>query len=381
MRVSKVYSAQYTMLLRSAEPRFSSPTQRVEIKDMALSGVADYTSSWAGASPTKQAHCMAGGIVPNELKIFSGSSHPKLAQDIADHLSVPLGKAQTIKFTNENLKVKILENVRDADVFVVQTSCPPVNEGLMELFIMIHALKYASARRITAVLPYYPYTRSDKKDEPRISIAAALVADLLQTAGVDRVLTLDLHSPQEQGFFRIPSDHLTAVPLLCDTLLADGELENAVLVAADVGEAKDAGRAAKRLRLPLAIIDKRRYADDEKAAAVHIIGDVKGKRALLVDDEIATGGTILGAAEILLRNGARDVSVVAVHPVLCGTSVARLGGDLITRLTVTDSIPIPDAKIEGTLLQKKLSVISVSGLIADGIRRICDGRSVSELFR
>ena len=319
--------------------------------------------------------------MPNELKIFSGSSHPKLAQDIAGHLSVPLGKSQTIKFTNENLKVKILENVRDADVFVVQTSCPPVNEGLMELFIMIHALKYASARRITAVLPYYPYTRSDKKDEPRISIAAALVADLLQTAGVDRVLTLDLHSPQEQGFFRIPSDHLTAVPLLCDTLLAEGELDNAVLVAADVGEAKDAGRAAKRLRLPLAIIDKRRYADDEKAAAIHIIGDVRGKRALLVDDEIATGGTILGAAEILMRNGAKDVSVVAVHPVLCGSSVARLGGDIITRLTVTDSIPIPETKLGGTPLEKKLSVISVSGLIADGIRRICDGRSVSELFR
>ena len=251
----------------------------------------------------------------------------------------------------------------------------------MELFIMIHALKYASARRITAVLPYYPYTRSDKKDEPRISIAAALVADLLQTAGVDRVLTLDLHSPQEQGFFRIPSDHLTAVPLLCDTLLAEGELDNAVLVAADVGEAKDAGRAAKRLRLPLAIIDKRRYADDEKAAAIHIIGDVRGKRALLVDDEIATGGTILGAAEILMRNGAKDVSVVAVHPVLCGSSVARLGGDIITRLTVTDSIPIPETKLGGTPLEKKLSVISVSGLIADGIRRICDGRSVSELFR
>jgi ribose-phosphate pyrophosphokinase len=230
-------------------------------------------------------------------------------------------------------------------------------------------------------LPYYPYTRSDKKDEPRISIAAALVADLLQTAGVDRVLTLDLHSPQEQGFFRIPSDHLTAVPLLCDTMLAGGELENAVLVAADVGEAKDAGRAAKRLRLPLAIIDKRRYADDEKAFAVNIIGDVRGKRALLVDDEIATGGTILEAADILLRNGAREVAVVAVHPVLCGASVTRLSGDLITRLTVTDSIPIPQAKIEGTPLQKKLSVISVAGLISDGIRRISDGRSVSELFR
>jgi ribose-phosphate pyrophosphokinase len=324
---------------------------------------------------------VTGGIVPNELKIFSGSSHPKLAQDIADRLGVPLGKAQIIKFTNENLKVRILENVRDADVFVVQTSSTPVNESLMELFIMIHALKYASARRITAVLPYYPYARSDKKDEPRISITAALVADLLQTSGVDRILTLDLHSPQEQGFFRMPSDQLTAVPLLCDALFNNGELENAVLVAADVGEAKDAGRAAKRLRLPLAIIDKRRYADDEKAFAVHIIGDVKGKRALLVDDEIATGGTILEAAEILARNGAAEVSVVAVHPVLSGTAVSRLSHSPITKLTVTDSIPIPEAKIAGTPLQQKLSVVSVAGLIADGIRRISEGRSVSELFR
>src|SRR5262249_2258677 len=164
----------------------------------------------------------------------------------------------------------------------------------VELLIMLHALRYASARRITAVLPYYPYARSDKKDEPRISITAALIADLLQSAGADRVVTLDLHSPQEQGFFRMPSDHLTAVPLLCDHL-SRGNLDDAILVAADVGEAKDAGRAAKRLRLPLAIIDKRRYGDDEKAFAVHLIGDVAGKRALLFDDEIATGGTVLEA--------------------------------------------------------------------------------------
>jgi ribose-phosphate pyrophosphokinase len=318
--------------------------------------------------------------VSNELKIFSGSSHPKLAQDIADCLGVPLGQARINKFSNENIKVRILENVRDVDVFVVQTSCPPLNEALMELFIMIHALKYASARRITAVLPYYPYSRSDKKDEPRISITAALVADLLQTSGVDRVLTLDLHSPQEQGFFRMPSDHLTAVPLLCDTLLSRG-LEDVVLVAADVGEAKDAGRAAKRLRLPLAIIDKRRYADDEKAAAVHIIGDIKGKSALLVDDEIATGGTILEATDILLRNGAREVSVVAVHPVLSGSAIPKLGSSSLTRLMVTNSIPIPREKIEGQPLESKLSIVSVANLLADGISRIHDGRSVSELFR
>jgi ribose-phosphate pyrophosphokinase len=318
---------------------------------------------------------------PGKIKVFSGTSHPALADAMADHLGLALGQAKILKFTNENIKVRIQENVREADVFVVQTSAPPVNEGLMELLILIHALKYASARRITAVIPYYFYARSDKKDEPRISITAALVADLLQAAGADRVLTLDLHSPQVQGFFRIPADQLTAVPVLCDHMKARDDLGDAVLVAADVGEAKDAGRAAKRLQLPLAIIDKRRTDDDEKAIAVEIIGDIRGKRAILVDDEIATGGTILQATEILLDRGAREVEVMAVHPVFSGRAVELLAASPLTRLTVTDSIPISPEKRALGGFGKKLTVLPVALLLADAIERIHDGRSVSQLFR
>jgi len=318
---------------------------------------------------------------PGDIRVFSGTSHPALAGAIADHLGISLGQAKILKFTNENIKVKIQENVREADVFVVQTSAPPVNEGLMELLILIHALKYASARRITAVIPYYFYARSDKKDEPRISITAALVADLLQAAGADRVLTLDLHSPQVQGFFRIPADQLTAVPLLCDHMKARDDFRDAVLVAADVGEAKDAGRAAQRLQLPLAIIDKRRTGDDEKAIAVEIIGDIKGKRAILADDEIATGSTILQATEILLDRGAREVEVMAVHPVFSGQAVERLAASPLARLTVTDSIPVPLEKKARGGFEKKLTVLPVASLLADAIGRIHDGRSVSQLFR
>ena len=235
----------------------------------------------------------------NRLKVFSGSSHPQLAQEICDSLGIPLGKSHTIRFSNENLKVKIDENVQEQDVFLVQTACPPLSEGIIELLLLLDALKHSSARRVTAVLPYYPYARSDKKDEPRISITARLMADLLGTAGADRVLTLDLHSPQIQGFFPMPADHLTAVPVLCEHLKRTRNLSDAVVVAADVGEAKDAGKFAKRLDLPIAVIDKRRYGDDERPLAVAMVGDVVGKDCLLVDDEIATGSTIFEATEFL----------------------------------------------------------------------------------
>jgi len=308
------------------------------------------------------------------LKVFSGSSHPVLAREICDCLGISLGAVRTVRFSNENLKVKIEENVREHDVFVVQTSCPPLSEHIMELFILIDALKHASAKRVTAVLPYFPYARSDKKDEPRISITARLMADLLATAGADRVLTVDLHSPQIQGFFSMPADQLTAVPVLCDALKQRG-LEDNVVVAADVGETKDAGRFAKRLDLPIAIIDKRRTGDDEKAQARALIGDVRGKHALLVDDEIATGGTVFAATEFLLLEGARSVSAAVVHPVLSGRGPERLLKSPLERLLVTNTIPLrPDLKSE------KIEVLSVAPLIAEAIMRIHDGRSVSELF-
>ncbi len=307
--------------------------------------------------------------------MFSGSSHPALAEAICRHLGTPLGKSERIRFTNENLKVKIDENVREADVFVVQTAASPVNEGLVELLIMIDALRGASAGRITAVIPYLWYVRSDKKDEPRISITARLVADLLETAGVDRVITIDLHSPQVQGFFEVPTDQLTANPILVDYFKKRPDLENHVVVAPDAGEVKDAARIAKKLGVPLAIIDKRRFADDEKAHAVHLIGEVRGKRALIVDDEIATAGTICEAADFVTREGAQDVSVGVIHPVFSGPAVARLKKAALAEVVVTDTIPLTPEKQD-----PKFTVLSVARLLAEAIARIHDGRSVSELF-
>src|SRR5262245_34454451 len=215
-------------------------------------------------------------------RVFSGSAHPALARAVCRKLGILPGAARVHRFANDNVKVKIEENVRGADVYVVQPSCPPVSDGLMELLIFIDALKHASADRVTAVMPYFPYVRSDKKYEPRISITARLVADLLQTAGADRVLTLDLHSPQAQGFFRIPCDHRTAIDLLCDYFRETPERRaDLVVVAADIGEAKDAGRYAKRLGCPLAVIDKRRFGDEQSVKAVSLIGDVAGTRALV----------------------------------------------------------------------------------------------------
>ena len=308
------------------------------------------------------------------LKVFSGSSHPTLAREICDALGIPLGQVSTNRFSNENLKVTIEENVREVDVFVVQTSAPPLSENILELLILLDALRHASARRVTAVLPYYPYARSDKKDEARISITARLLADLLATAGADRVLTIDLHSPQIQGFFSMNADQLTAVPVLCDHLKNRG-LADTVVVAADVGEAKDAGRFAKRLGLPIAIIDKRRTGDDEKAQVRAVIGDVRGKHCLLVDDEIATGGTIFSATEFLLDQGATGVSAAVVHPVMSGRAYERLAASRLDNLLVTNTIPIPPEK-----MNPKIQILSVAPLLAEAITRIHDGRSVSELF-
>jgi ribose-phosphate pyrophosphokinase len=314
-------------------------------------------------------------VPQTQPKVFTGSAHPTLARAICAHLGVPLGRAHTVRFTNENLKVKIDENVRGADVYVVQPSCPPVSEGLIELLIMLDALRSASAERITAVTPYYPYVRSDKKDEPRISITARLMADLLETAGANRVIAVDLHSPQVQGFFRIPSDQLSARALLVEHFRKRPDLGEHVVVAPDAGEVKDAAGFAKRLGVPLAIVDKRRYGDDEKARAVHMVGDVAGKRALIIDDEIATGGTVIESADFVLRQGAKDVSVAVVHPVLSGNAVARLRAAPITELVVTDTIPLPPEKQD-----PKITVLSVANLLAEAIARVHDGRSVSELY-
>jgi len=311
----------------------------------------------------------------NALKVFTGSAHPALARAICAHLGIPLGRSHTVRFTNENLKVKIDENVRGADVFVVQPSCPPVSEGLVELLIMLDALQGASAERITAVTPYFPYVRSDKKDEPRISITARLMADLLQTAGADRVIAVDLHSPQVQGFFRIPSDQLSARDILVDHFRKRPDVAEHVVVAPDAGEVKDAAGFAKRLGVPLAIVDKRRFGDDEKARAVHLVGEVRGKRALIIDDEIATGGTVSESADFLLREGVKDISIAVVHPVLSGNAVARLRAAPIAEVVVTDTLPLPPEKQD-----PKITVLSIANLLAEAIARVHDGRSVSELY-
>jgi ribose-phosphate pyrophosphokinase len=310
----------------------------------------------------------------SDLRVLSCSSHPSLANAICRNLGLSLCHTTVLRFSNENIKVKIEENVRGADMFVIHTSCPPVSDGLIELLITIDALKHASADRITAVLPYYPYVRSDKKDEPRISITARLVADLLQTAGANRVLTLDLHSPQIHGFFHIPVDHLTAVGVLVDYFKTQ-KLDDWVVVAADAGEAKDAGRFAKRLHLPLAIVDKRRDGDDERAHAVHIIGEVAGKNALIVDDEIATGGTLMETCQLLHEHGVKKVTAGIIHPVLSGQAPARVRESHLETLVVTDSLPIPPEK-----MCDKIKTLSVAPVLANAITCIHDGRSVSALF-
>jgi ribose-phosphate pyrophosphokinase len=311
-----------------------------------------------------------------DIKIFSGSAHPALGQAICTHLGLPLGRSRLVRFSNENMLVQIEENVREADVFVVQPSCPPVSDGLVELLITLDALKHASAGRITAVLPYFPYARSDKKDRPRISITARLMADLLQTAGANRVLTMDLHSPQVQGFFRIPVDQLLAAPIICDYLVATRNLREYVIVAGDIGEAKGAEVYAHRLHLPVAIVDKRRYADDEQPKAVHLIGDVAGKTALIVDDEIASAGTVVEAARFVAAHGAAAVEAAAVHGVLSGRAVERLAQSPLRSVVVTDSVPVPPEKHNA-----KLTVLSVAPLFAAAIKAIHHGDSVSALFR
>jgi ribose-phosphate pyrophosphokinase len=308
------------------------------------------------------------------LKILSGNANIPLAEAICDHAGVKLGECEIVKFSNENLKVKICDSVRGQDVFIVQPSCPPVNEGIIELLIMIDAAKHASAGRITAVVPYFPYVRSDKKDEPRISITARLMADLLQTAGADRVMTMNLHSPQIAGFFRIPVDHLLAGRILCEHFKTQGT-ENTVVVAPDAGSAKRAGAYAVRLGLPLAILDKRRHDDTENPAIHNVIGDVKGKRALIFDDEIATGGSILEVVKALESLGVTEISACCVHAVLSANAPERLKNSSLNQFVATDSVFIPEEK-----RFDRMTVISVAEMFAKAIMYTNRGTSISALY-
>jgi len=310
----------------------------------------------------------------NTLKIFSGNANIPLAKAICTHAGVELGGCEIMKFSNENIKVKICDSVRGQDVFIVQPSCAPVSEGIMELLIMIDAAKHASAKRVTAVVPYFPYVRSDKKDEPRISITARLMADLLQAAGADRVMTMNLHSPQIQGFFRVPVDHLLAGRLLCEFFNTHG-LDNCVVVAPDAGSAKRAGAYAVRLGLPLAILDKRRSDDTENPVIHNVIGDVKGKRAIIFDDEIASGGSILEVVKALEYLGVTEISACCVHAVLSGNAAEKLKNSSLNKLVVTDTVFIPEEK-----KFDKLTIISVAELFARAIMYTNRGASISGLY-
>ena len=310
----------------------------------------------------------------DELKVFSGNGHPHLAQTVCKYLDIPIGKAEVFKFSNDNTFVRILENIRQRDVFIIQPICTPINDNLMELLIMIDAAKRASAGRVTAVVPFYGYGRTDKKDQPRVPITARLVADLLTAAGADRLLTIDLHAGQIQGFFNIPVDELTALTIL-SRYFQDKCLEDPVVVATDIGISKRARDMAERLGAPLAIIEKRRVGNEDKAESLNVIGDVEGKTALTFDDEVDTAGSLLSAATALKEKGVKDVYACVTHAVLSGDAAKRVVNGPFKELVVTDTIPLPEEKFNGVI-----TVLSVAQLLGEGIRRIHEGLSVGEMF-
>jgi ribose-phosphate pyrophosphokinase len=310
-----------------------------------------------------------------DFKVFSGTANPALTRDICNALGCPLGVAMIKKFADGETHLQIQENVRGADVFLVQPTCSPVDKNLMELLLMLDAFKRASAERITAVLPYYGYARQDRKDKPRMPISAKLVASLLEAAGANRVLALDLHAAQIQGFFDIPVDHLFAAPVLVEyfqTRFGKGDL---VIVSPDAGGVERARNFAKRLNAPLAIIDKRR-TEVNIAEVMNIIGDVSGKHCLMVDDLVDTAGTLVKGAEAVLDAGAKSVSACATHAVLSGPAVDRIAEAPIQELVVTDSIPLSDAAAGCA----KIRVRSIAPLLARGIQSIHEGGSISTLF-
>src|SRR5579884_906568 len=312
--------------------------------------------------------CKSGGAM-NKLSVFTGNANPVLAAAICRHLGIELGKAEVFQFSNENIFVKINENVRGNDVFVIQPFSSPVNRSIMELLIMIDALKRASAQRITAVIPYYAYGRTDKKDQPRVPITARLLADCITVAGANRVLTMDLHAGQIQGFFSIPVDELTAQNILA-RYIAGKKLTDFTVVATDTGFAKKARNFAERLNAPLAIVEKRRLGNDGQMESLGLIGNVAGRHAVIVDDEIDTAGSLLQAARLVKEQGARDVYACAVHGVLSGPAIERLRTSELCEVIVSDTVRIPEEK-----RLSKLTVLSTAELFAGAIARIHESRS------
>jgi ribose-phosphate pyrophosphokinase len=308
------------------------------------------------------------------LQIFACNASRDLATEICSRLGRRPGRLDISRFSNDNLRVQVVDNVRERDVYVVQSFTEPVSDHIMELLITLDALRSASAQRITAVIPYYSYARSDKKDAPRISITARLIADMLKTAGAHRVLTMDLHADQVHGFFSVPVDHLTAIPTIADHFRNHYDLSNMVAVATDAGGAKRVGRFSERLGIPMAIIDKRRVNDTEVKHG-EVVGDVRGRDVVIFEDEISTGGTLISSASTLRAAGARSVHAGATHGVLCGPAIDRLRDADIDSIVVTNTVHLPPhRKLD------KITTLSVAPLFASAIERIHSGESVGALF-
>ena len=307
--------------------------------------------------------------------IFAGNSHPQLVEDICAYLNQSVGQVEVFKFSTDNTFVRILENVRQKDVFILQSTIVPGNDHIMELLIMIDAAKRASAGRITAVVPFYSYARTDKKDQPRVPITGRLVADLLETAGAERVVMVDLHAGQVQGFFQVPVDELTAMPKLVEYFV-ERDLDDPVVVATDIGISKKARDFADAINAPLAIVEKRRLRNDDRVESLNVIGDVDGHPVILFDDEIGTGGTMISAADAITKRGSTDIYAVATHGVLSGDTSTRLAEvSHIKEVVITDTVPLSADKVNF-----KMKVLSVAPLLGEAIKRIHEGRSVGELF-
>ncbi len=311
-----------------------------------------------------------------DLSVFTGNSNRGLAESICRHLEIPVGDVQVFQFSNEEIFVKYEENIRERDVFLIQPIVSPVNTRLMELLIMIDAAKRASAGRITAVVPYYAYGRSDKKDQPRVPVTARLVANFIEVAGADRVLSMDMHAGQIQGFFNIPLDELTAFPLISD-YFASLNLRAPTVVAPDVGRAKLARDLAARIDADIAIVDKKRDGNKESAEAMTLIGDATGRDCLILDDEILTGGTVASAVRLLRSRGATSVRVACVHPVMAPKAFQMLDTPDVDEIVFTDSLPL----VHGEFKTVPTTVLSVAPMIGDAIHRIHTGGSVGALFR
>ncbi len=309
-----------------------------------------------------------------DIKIFACPTAEKFTEEICESLDLPMGKIESYKFANDNNFVQFKESVREQDIYLVQTTQPPVNERIMELLITIDAAKRASAHRINVVLPYFIYSRSDKKDQPRVPVTARLFAELLESAGASRVITCDLHNSAIQAYFDIPCDRITGQHIL-QAYFDEKQIENKVVVATDAGSSKKAYKYSKYFECPLALIDKRRSGNDDKAVAINIIGDVKGKTALIFDDEVSTAGTMVEAAKILQEHGVKEIYAACTHGILCGPAISRIENSPIKELVITNTVPLPEEK-----RIPKIKMVSIAPLFAEAIKRVNEAKALGDLF-